>query len=612
MVSGIIPPDEVGKLRSLRKQRDQLAKVGNDAEAAKFDEAIAAADAQARTNGGGEQAAAEAAETPDSSPREDDALAGQADARPRIVATYPYVDEHGAPLYEVVRYEPKDFRQRRPNGNGGWTWNLDDTRRVLYHLPRLLAEIDAGSTVFIVEGEKDVEAIEAAGACATCNSGGAAAEWLPEFSALLLDRAVIVVADRDKPGLKHARAIAAALQDVAGSVCLVEAAEGKDAAEHLAAGHLLGDFVPVPLAEPPAEEPAGDDHDDQEAAHGVDLDRDLCVSFDDIEFEPVEWIWQRWIPAGMVTILFGLSGLGKSHLYVDITGHISNGTNFPDGSPAPLGNVVIISAEDSPKSVIKPRLTFAGANVKRVFSFPSVEKFDENKRRVFSIVDDCEILKRNIIRHHATLGIIDPVTAYLSGVESHVVTEVRGVLALLDEVAQSTGVGILCVMHPNKNGGGDMKAVQRLSGSGAFGDAPRCVGLVAEDPDHKDEKRCLLLSAKMNLGLKPDGIGFHIVAEGPLTCSSGIAWDHDPVTVTADQAMAPPRRSSPGKQAAIDFLTAALADGEWHSASDLIDEADQLGISEKTLQRARMQMGVAKRKTGFQGGWEWCSEADFQ
>jgi putative DNA primase/helicase len=339
---------------------------------------------------------------------------------------------------------------------------------------------------------------------------------------------------------------------------------------------------------------------------------DLCRSFADIEAKPVKWIWERWIPAGMVSILFGLSGLGKSHIYVDIAGNISHGTNFPDGSKAPQGNVVIMSAEDAADSVLKPRLVFAGADVSRIFHFPSVEKFDGKGKRVFSLVEDCEILKEHIIRHKAILAVIDPITAYLSGVESHVVTEVRGALAMVDEVAQSTGVAILAVMHPNKAGGGDMKALQRLSGSGAFGDAPRAVALVAEDAERKDEKRCLLLSAKLNLGLKPDGIGFHIIADGPLTCSSGIAWDNDPVTVTADQAMAPMHRASPNKQAAMDFLTAALADGEWHSARDLIDEAGERGINERTLRRAATkEMKVAQRKVGFPAVSEWCSEADF-
>ncbi len=347
-------------------------------------------------------------------------------------------------------------------------------------------------------------------------------------------------------------------------------------------------------------------------ADDVDLDQDLCVSFADIEAKPVKWVWERWIPAGMVSILFGLSGLGKSHLYVDITGHISHGTAFPDGSPAPQGNAVIMSAEDAPDSVLKPRLEFAGADCSRIFHFPSVAKFDGKGKRVFSLVEDCEILKRNIIRHNAVFAVVDPITAYLSGVESHVATEVRAALALIDEVAQSTGVAILCIMHPNKNTSGDMKAVQRLSGSGAFGDAPRCVMLVAEDPERKEEKRRLLLPAKMNLGLWPDGMGYRIVADGPLTCSSGVAWDNDPVTISADDAMAPRRAPAPATQAAIDFLKVALADGEWHPARDLIDEAaERHHINKRTLERAIKTMAkVVTRKSGFQGGYEWRLETE--
>jgi hypothetical protein len=75
----------------------------------------------------------------------------------RIAATYQYTDEVGTVLYEVVRHEPKDFRQRRPDGHGGWTWKLGDVRRVPYHLPELIAGIKAGLWVVIAEGEKDVE-----------------------------------------------------------------------------------------------------------------------------------------------------------------------------------------------------------------------------------------------------------------------------------------------------------------------------------------------------------------------------------------------------------------------------------------------------------------------
>jgi putative DNA primase/helicase len=96
--------------------------------------------------------------------------------KPSIVATYPYTDEFGAPLYEVVRLEPKDFRQRRATKTG-WTWKLGDVRRVLYRLPHLRVE-----TVYKVEGEKDADRLTNLKLPATTNAGGASSKWRPEYT----------------------------------------------------------------------------------------------------------------------------------------------------------------------------------------------------------------------------------------------------------------------------------------------------------------------------------------------------------------------------------------------------------------------------------------------
>jgi hypothetical protein len=89
-----------------------------------------------------------------------------------IVATYDYVDEQGNLLLQVLRFDPKGFAQRRPGDPGGpeWVWKLGDVRRVLYRLPEVLAEHDH---VFVVEGEKDADALSAKGLTATTNVGGA-------------------------------------------------------------------------------------------------------------------------------------------------------------------------------------------------------------------------------------------------------------------------------------------------------------------------------------------------------------------------------------------------------------------------------------------------------
>lgn len=139
---------------------------------------------------------------------------------PEIVATYDYVDEAGKRLYQVVRYQPKDFRQRKPNGKDGWTWKLSDVRRVPYHLPQLIKAVADGNLIFVVEGEKDVAALEKLGLVATCNAGGAG-KWLDSHSKSLRGAHVAILPDNDEPGRKHAEAVKKSLKGIAASVKVI-------------------------------------------------------------------------------------------------------------------------------------------------------------------------------------------------------------------------------------------------------------------------------------------------------------------------------------------------------------------------------------------------------
>jgi len=168
--------------------------------------------------------------------------------RRREVAEYLYTDRHGEVLFAKVRYEPKSFAVKRPDGRGGWRWGLEpDTPRVLYRLPRVLAAQPA-DCIWIVEGEKDANALEAAGEIATCNFDGASKDghrpkWHPEYSQVLAGRDVLIVADRDDEGRAHAWQVFTSVRPVARSAWIVQAAAGKDAADHLAAGLGVCDFV---------------------------------------------------------------------------------------------------------------------------------------------------------------------------------------------------------------------------------------------------------------------------------------------------------------------------------------------------------------------------------
>ena len=156
----------------------------------------------------------------------------------QIVATYDYVDGSGRLLFQVVRYKPKAFAQRRPDGQGGWIWNLEGVPRVLYRLGEVLEAAGRGKRVYIVEGEKDADALAALGVCATTNSGGAG-KWRKKYSDDLAGAHVVILPDNDEPGRKHAQAVAASLQGKAASVkvlALPRLPEGGDASDWIAAG----------------------------------------------------------------------------------------------------------------------------------------------------------------------------------------------------------------------------------------------------------------------------------------------------------------------------------------------------------------------------------------
>lgn len=168
-------------------------------------------------------------------------------------AVYRYVDEEGALLFEVVRFPGKDFKQRRPDGNGGWIWGLKGIRRVLYHLPEVLAAVREGRTVFIVEGEKDAENLARLGLTATTAPGGAG-KWQAEYSEALRGACVVILPDNDEPGKKHAEAVAKALAGVAAEIKVVELPglpPKGDVSEWLAAGGTKEELLAlVEAAEP--------------------------------------------------------------------------------------------------------------------------------------------------------------------------------------------------------------------------------------------------------------------------------------------------------------------------------------------------------------------------
>jgi putative DNA primase/helicase len=221
----------------------------------------------------------------------------------RIVATYGYRDEAGELLFQVVRYEPKDFRQRRPDGQGGWTWRVKGVRQVPYRLFELRANA-AEDPVLIVEGEKDVDRLASLGFVATCNAGGAN-KWPAELKSYFVGATVCILPDNDEAGRSHAENIAASLHGIAASVRIVllpGLARGGDVSDWLDAGGDASRLVELCEAAPLWEAASLDQFSEQPPESGVLIpycDEALTLAFsarhtDDLRYCETFGAWFEW------------------------------------------------------------------------------------------------------------------------------------------------------------------------------------------------------------------------------------------------------------------------------------------------------------------------------
>ena len=221
-----------------------------------------------------------------------------------------------------MRYDPKDFRQRRPDGTGGYISTLDGVRRVLYRLPELLAA-EPLETVFVAEGEKDVDRIADQGLVATTNPEGAG-KWRDEYTATLKGRHVAILPDNDEAGRKHAEKVARALNSEAASlkvVMLPGLPEEGDVSDWFDAGNSVEELLRIvdetPEWEPSS--PAADTPDELEAG----------TLLSEVVEEWVEWLWEGRIPLAKLTVLDGDPGTGKSALTIDLAARVSTGRDMP-------------------------------------------------------------------------------------------------------------------------------------------------------------------------------------------------------------------------------------------------------------------------------------------
>jgi putative DNA primase/helicase len=317
----------------------------------------------------------------------------------REVAAYDYRDVDGSLLCQSVRYEPKDFRQRRPDGQGGWIWNLKGVPRVVYRLPELYGK----DAVVVVEGEKDVDACWAAGIPATCNISGAG-KWRTEYAQQLIAagvKRIRIIPDNDRAGLEHADMVAQSCSDAgldARIVALPSMAEKADVSDYLAA-HAKQDLIALLKAAP--EQPSVPSPITiTPPSLGLDF-----VAIGDLLDEPdevVDWLVRDRVPSGSLVLLAGKPKAGKSTLARDLALQVAKGGQWLDWKCS-AGPVWYLVFEDK-RSEVKNHFRKMGATsadpVRFLFKQPGSDilaelyKLAERERPALIIVDTLQRLIR--------------------------------------------------------------------------------------------------------------------------------------------------------------------------------------------------------------------------
>jgi len=526
-------------------------------------------------------------------------------------ALWTYHDATDNPAGLVVRWDKPNGKESRPIAQraGGWHIAAMAEPRPLYRLP----EVRNAPRVIVTEGEKCADAARSLGFVATTSAGGSQAakktDWRP-----LAGREVWILPDHDEPGRKYAETVAGILvkltpAPVVRIVSLPGLPEHGDIVDWID-GHgdaaepdgMRAEIEALTRAEQPYRvSPAG-------AAPRGSCQPDL-VCLADVTPQAVPWLWHGRIPLGRITLLVGRPGCGKSLVTCDLAARISTHTHWPDPGfdRAPLGDTLLICAEDDPADTIRPRLDAAGADCQRVHLLKAAKiiEVDGNERSVAFDLSNVDLIRDALDRlPECKLVVIDPIGSYLGGqVDAHRDNEVRSVLAPLAALATERGVAVVLVCHTRKalaSFADDMAL-----GSRAFVGLARSVLHLMADPD--DEKRKLLLPGKCNLSAPPPGLAFRIVGD-----PGRLEWEPDPLEgFRADDVVAPresletKRGSEPTtRDAAAEWLAQLLKGGPMPVA-DIREQSKAADLSWRTIRRAQESLGIVPRKKAFGGGWEW-------
>lgn len=347
------------------------------------------------------------------------------EGKAKAVAEYPYTDEHGALLFQVVRLVPKSFRQRRPDGHGGWHWNLNGVRRVLFRLPEVRAE----KSLLICEGERDCETAHKWGLVATTNPGGAG-KWRDEYSESLRGKRVAIISDADEPGRKHAQQVAESLHLRAESVKVLELPGAKDLSAWVESGGKREALLELIRNAPEWTHPKAGN------AGGFKLTR-LSDLLNEPE-ETIAWLLADKLPAGGISVLSAKPKVGKSTFARCLSLAVATGEPFLDCATT-KGPVIYLALEEK-RGEVRRHFSDLGATGEEEIYIHAASAPQE------AVLELCEVAKQM----HPVLIVVDPLFKFVRIRDEKAYAEVCNAIEPLLTLARESGAHVLLSHHSGK------------------------------------------------------------------------------------------------------------------------------------------------------------------
>lgn len=321
------------------------------------------------------------------------------------------------------------------------------------------------------------------------------------------------------------------------------------------------------------------------------MQRPILVRLSEIESKPVDWLWEPYLPKGMLALLSGDPGSGKTYLSLAIAAALSKGKIPYSGQNCEPISTLYLSQENSEEHVVRPRFDLLQGDSDRFHVLQGLRD-GEGPSLNSVLLSDTKSLEDAILQTSAGLMIVDPVQSYLgAGVDAHRSNETRPVLDGLAHLASKHHLCILLVRHLSKNSGG--RAIHRGLGSIDFTGAARTellAGTAANDPHAR-----AMVQLKSNLGPMGDSLGFNIDADGFAWTGKSDLTDRD--LLASDDGS--PRQTE--ISAAVEYLKSELSPGP-RLQKELVEEG---GFLERTLQRAAIKLNLKKTRDGARGAWLW-------